>query len=175
VVNNVAANDVTASIRLLLRTESIPDVNLLRCPGVSRSVRGGIGYSYAAPFGATDEFRLTDTMKSDFAIMADLNPGVSTSVPYRASLLEYRAVNSRSHGGAGQNVLYSQGSVVWQVTPYAGMNNDQIYTTRGQSLPSGATQPTTSPATQPGNASGIFDLNALPFQEDDSFLLPVGP
>lgn len=171
------ANNVTASLWLLVREGYVKDASVLLCPsmnGVAPPVRPtgdfptreSLGYSYAAPFGATEQYRLTDVLKPEFALMADLNPGSASALPATAPRLNQARINSRSHRQAGQNVLYAYGAVQWQWTPYCGMNQDNIYTVRGER---GATQPTTLPASDPG----ADDLSILPSSEDDSFLLPA--
>jgi hypothetical protein len=110
---------------------------------------------------------LTDTLKSGFVLMADASPGAAAATVRRdAPPLEFAAANTPLHRRAGQNVLYSEGTVLWMPMPYCGMNNDNIYTVRGER---GSTQPTSQPST----ASGATDPAILPTAADDSFLLPA--
>jgi hypothetical protein len=175
---NGPANNVTGSLWLLVRGGYVADAAVFLCPS-RQDTRGAVDknagdfsgpdalhYSYASPFGVTDAYRLTDVLKPSFALMADVNPGHAHIVPKTAPLLEMSKVNSPNHRTAGQNVLYAYGSVEWQITPYCGMNNDNIYTVRGSR---GSTQPTSQPATE----SGVTDLTILPSAADDSFLLPT--
>jgi hypothetical protein len=47
------------------------------------------------------------------------------------------AVNSRNHGGAGQNVLYVGGNVRWCVRPTVGVDCDNIYVNRDDRIGAG--------------------------------------
>lgn len=173
-----AANNVTASLWLLVRGGYIADPAVFRCPSLGRASapadrqlldfpdRSNLGYSYAAPFGLVESFRLTDVLAADFVVLADLNPGTADAVGRDAPLLEMAGVNSRSHRRAGQNVLYAYGRAEWHITPYCGMNNDNIYTVRG-------TRGSTQPASQPATTRGTTDLTILPSAPDDTFALPT--
>lgn len=170
-------NSVTAALWLLVQRGYVKDTGIFLCPSAGGRAsevdpsasdftdRASLGYSYASPYGLTESYRLTDTLKPDFALVADLNPRAPPTVPQSAPLMELAAMNSRNHARAGQNVLYAYGAVEWQITPYCGMNQDNVYTVRGAR---GATQPTTVPA----RSEGSLDPAILPSAEDDSFLLP---
>jgi hypothetical protein len=99
-------------------------------------------------------------------VVADLNPGNSTQPsatiaptapragktvppPPPPSAEQYRQQNSNNHARRGQMVLFDNGSVEWFVTPFAGFNADNIY------------------STQKGT---IVDT---PAREDDAILLPT--
>ncbi|HRK29869.1 MAG TPA: type II secretion system protein [Tepidisphaeraceae bacterium] len=171
------ANNVTSSLWLLVRNGHAKSTTIFLCPSlggspapvsVDRTDFWGppeLGYSYATPFGQSESYRLTDTLKPQFVLMADRNPGCRSDIAADSPLLLLSTVNSLNHGQGGQNVLYAYGSVEWQITPYCGMNNDNIYTVRGAR---GATQPTTLPSKQ----SGVLDPVILPSVEDDTFLYP---
>jgi type II secretory pathway pseudopilin PulG len=172
-------NGVTKSLWLLVRGGYLVDGKVFLCPSGGTPAAtdrqrydfpGGesLGYSYASPFGLTEHYRLNDTLRPEFALMADSNPGGANAVARGAPLLDNERINSRNHRGAGQNVLYAYGAAEWQITPYSGMNNDNIYTVRGTR---GATQPTSQPSTD----AGVVDLTIRPGAPDDSFLLPVAP
>jgi len=150
------ANDVTAPIFLLLRAQKLPAVTLI-CPYDDVNVftpepadpqtrsnftdwKKNLGYSYANPYpsasAAEKDYRLSDRLPSDFAVMADLNPG---PVGYGGNLLSITAassaslkerINSENHEDEGQNVLYADGHVDWADTVFAGPNHDNIFTTR---------------------------------------------
>ena len=113
-------------------------------------------------------------MKSDVAIMADLNAGerypdscnvtvsnfyggIGPVKPTDTASLQ-RKSNSRNHRKDGQNVLYADGHVIWANTAFVGYNNDNIYTLAFD-------YPQTSPAGAPW-ASGKIKY------PHDSILLP---
>lgn len=152
----VAPSDVTASLWLLVRGRYVTDLNVFICPstrgradrltdGRGRPVAqedrsnfrspANLSYSYASPFSGFAGYMLnSDWLGGQFALMADLNPGkVAASVPYDASPLDLARANSHNHGQAGQNVLYADGSVEFETTPYCGVrppgadNGDNIY------------------------------------------------
>ena len=144
--SNVRPNDVTASLYLLVRggllgahrfvcpsTGDSPDLN----PAPQRANFTGarnLSYSYSSPFSAAAGYRLnTDLLKFDFAVLADKNPGTAANgPPYDAGPFHLARANSTNHGQAGQNVLYADGHVQFQPTPYAGVGDgavrDNIYT-----------------------------------------------
>lgn len=155
-VGGPVANDVSAPLFLLLRAQRFPASTLI-CPYDDVNVftpdpadpashanftdwKKNLGYSYANPYpsaaAAEKDYRLTDRLPVEFAIMADLNPGPA---PYGGNLLSVTArspspmqekINSANHENEGQNVLYSDGHVVWAPTVFAGPNEDNIFTTR---------------------------------------------
>jgi len=122
-------------------------------------------YSYICPFpsqGAMDAgFKLNYTLTSDFAIAADMNPGkVPTGTVGQQDAVdkvkptsprkEMQDGNSNNHNGDGQNVLYADGHVEFQNTPFVGMQRsltgssfrDNIYT-NGNTAGGGAFAPPT--------------------------------
>ena len=138
-------NDVTAALFLLARTQDMtPEVFV--CPSVrdaepwdfggggraARNVsnfpgRQFLSYSYANPYptpaAAKAGYQLTYSLTSDFAIVADMNPGApgATSAGPQSPRAAIAAANSRNHAGDGQNVLYADGHVEFQDTPFCGM------------------------------------------------------
>jgi prepilin-type processing-associated H-X9-DG protein len=93
-------------------------------------------------------------------IAADMNPGSDSlhQVNVRSTVEEQRLINSPNHGREGQNVLYGDGHVEFFLSPFAGVNRDNIYTFG----PSGANY-----ADSPGD--GIVGPSML---AQDSILLP---
>jgi prepilin-type processing-associated H-X9-DG protein len=89
-------------------------------------------------------FKLNYTLTSDFAIAGDMNPGEAggnpidsvSKVTAASARKEMSNANSNNHNGDGQNVLYADGHVEFQNTPFAGMQRgigtkgwrDNIYT-----------------------------------------------
>jgi prepilin-type processing-associated H-X9-DG protein len=150
-------NDVTAAWFLLLRTQDVTSEVFL-CPMSTETVRwdfGGkpqnrvsnfpgpqhLGYSfanpYASPAAVAAGFKWDYTLTSDFALAADMNPGPPAvlDVTPQSSRKETAAANSRNHNGEGQNVLYADGHVEFQNTPFCGMQRngppayrDNVYT-----------------------------------------------
>jgi len=138
------------------------------------SVMPNCTYSYIVPFPTTNArnagFKLNFTLTSDFAIAADINPGNggggsppdNIGVPYTAARKDMQNANSNNHNGDGENVLYADGHVEFQNTPYCGMQRpegykDNVYT---------AQNPVAS-----ANGSGM-NVGA-PNDEKDSCLMPT--
>ena len=151
------ANDVTAALFLLVRTQRLPP-EMLTCPyndvnqwqpdpardATGRSnftdYRHNLGYSYANPYpDAAAEgagYRLTARMNAATPVAADLNPGSGDTS------------NSRNHEGRGQNVLFADAHVDWTDSPLVGIARDNIFVNkRGQ-------------------------VNASPVDNSDAILLP---
>jgi prepilin-type N-terminal cleavage/methylation domain-containing protein/prepilin-type processing-associated H-X9-DG protein len=147
----VKPNDVTASLWLLVRGGYIKDTSVFICPSTDdrpdvlspgAAVHRGnfrspnnLSFSYACPFTDAYDFAFsTDRLPGGFALLADKNPGFQTDGtkvlgPRRdAPPFELATGNSPNHGQAGQNVLYADGHVEFQPTPYAGVGGDNIYT-----------------------------------------------
>jgi hypothetical protein len=187
--SNVRANDVTASLWLLVRGGYVPAGRFV-CPGTdaapdpagdvtSRSNFSGprhLSYSYTSPFSPAPSYRLnTDLLKNDFAVLADKSPGQGgdddvTGPGYQASPFQLARANSNNHGQAGQNVLYAVGNVHFQSTPYCGVGEgavrDNIYT-------AASTTPIPEGATPPVAANGFLARDIGPAWAGDSFLVPT--
>ena len=173
-------NDVTASLWLLVRGGYVKDTAIFICPSIGgskdtiRDVKargnfrhaGSLSYSYASPFSAAADYKLTETLPAAFAIMADKNPGVQPDVPFGAPAAEHARINSRNHRGAGENVLYAYGAVVFQWTPYCAINNDNIYTAQSKA------PPTTGQSLQ-STISGLVEHRIGPAAPSDSYLVPT--
>jgi len=93
-------------------------------------------YSYIVPFPSQTAmdagFKLNYTLTSDFAIAADINPGNAPKgtagqqdnikgVNPKSARKDMADGNSNNHNGDGQNVLYADGHVEFQNTPFCGM------------------------------------------------------
>ena len=190
----VQPNDVTASLWLLVRGAQVPGTEVFVCPStwdtpdplrVAARQRGNfagpehLSYSYAMPFSSMANYRLDDTLVSSFALLADLNPAAGgddgvVRVGYQAPPLELSAVNSPNHNRAGQNVLFSDGSVRWATTPYVGAGNDgadgtgtgdNIYTAL-------APEPLRQGEQPPANAPGYDGPTVGPAYQYDAYLVP---
>jgi prepilin-type processing-associated H-X9-DG protein len=193
----VAANDVTASLFLLMRLGYISygreiGLSMYVCPSSDdeadrltdaaghavtaaqrsnfRSPRN-LSYGYCSPFSSAPGFKMNgDWLAPTSAVMADKGPGGAdvTALDQDAPALEFRRANSRNHGGAGQNVLYGDGHVAFERTPYCGYYEsksgprDNIYT-------AAATAPTTAPMS---SMRGYFGRGFAPNGWGDSYLVP---
>ncbi len=81
-------------------------------------------------------FRHSPSAPAANAIAADRNDGIDrwkNSSP-DAPKADMEMMNSRNHGGKGQNVLFNDGHVSWCDNPFVGYNRDNIYT-RANSAP----------------------------------------
>jgi prepilin-type N-terminal cleavage/methylation domain-containing protein/prepilin-type processing-associated H-X9-DG protein len=156
----VGDNDVTAAIFLLIRTQDItPEVFV--CPnsdgekdtygsaaGASAANktsftnwRKNLSYSFANPYpdaaSVENGYKLNSITGAEFAIAADMNPGVGdgfdVTLPSKetASQALMQKANSRNHQGTGQNVLYGDGHAEFQQNPFCGSKRDNIYTVSG--------------------------------------------
>jgi prepilin-type processing-associated H-X9-DG protein len=195
----VAPNDVTASLWLLVRNDLVKDSIAFICPS-SNDARDPLldpdgnatlvtrrsnfrlprhlSYSYASPFSDAPGYRLDDARVHDFAVMADKSPGVSgvgdniLGPTAEAPADQLAAANSNNHGKAGQNVLFADGSVAFEPTPYCGAGRaegpgDNIYTAASDHpLAQGTTPPLIS-------AIGFWSHDIGPAWESDSYLVPT--
>ena len=126
-----------------------------------------LSYSYANPYpDATAQgagYRLNSSLSAEFAVAADVNPGVDgvngddvVTVDVSSPSSDMRNANSNNHDGDGQNVLYGDGHVEFQNTPFVGISKDNIYTTQTDvDVPTDDTDPT------------------VPLSANDSVLLPI--
>lgn len=96
-------------------------------------------YSFASPYAnwqdnsfgeEPSKYRLTPQLRGDFAIGADRNECIDRCASLKPtsdpSIL--KKMNSANHKAKGQNVLYNDGHVVWCISPFVGVNQDNIYT-----------------------------------------------
>jgi type II secretory pathway pseudopilin PulG len=202
----VQPNDVTASLWLLVRQGYIVDTRVLVCPSsgdtrdfmtdengrpVKPTERGNfrklsnLSYSYASPFSPVPGYRMNDTKRSEFVLLADKNPGpVAAQYPVDAPPLDLANTNSRNHGSVGQNVLFASGYVEFVRTPYSGVGRtkdpitNKILTPGDNIYTAIATGPTTHPATQPTSmpavpVRGYIGYTVYPANNDDSYLVPT--
>lgn len=186
--SQVKPNDVTASLWLLLRLNLLQDPGVFICPSsgestdpmvdaqwraVSARQRGNfrsaenLSYSYASPFSSAVDYRLNDTQPSEFAVVADKNPGLpdATAAGIESPPLEQAKGNSRNHNRAGQNVLYADGHVAFARTPYCGYGNDNIYTALTE-MPLEGAKP-------PAAGRGYLGPRIGPSWQADSYLVPT--
>jgi prepilin-type processing-associated H-X9-DG protein len=143
-----ADNDVTAAMFLLLRTQELTSAVFI-CPvdpaeawnydGVDVQQRSNfpgsafLSYSlqnpYPGPAAAKDGFKWNNTLKLDFAVAADMNPGTQDvlTVNLLSNAQQIQRANSPNHNLQGQNILYGDGHVEFQQTPFCGVEQDNVY------------------------------------------------
>ena len=155
----VAANDVTAALFLLIRTQDItPEVFVCPSSNVGKDDYGSVAgisaqskvsftdwrknlsYSLANPYpdaAAVEKgYKTNTTTGAEFAIAADMNGGVGggydvTAATERSSPQLMLKANSPNHQGQGQNVLYGDGHASFEQNPFVGTKRDNIYTVSG--------------------------------------------
>ena len=149
------ANDVTAPAYLLARETLLP-AEVFTCPAAYRhglaevadftdqTVRQAsnfdarIHYSYALanPYPGTaaeaagyNLNRRRRVLPPLFAVASDTNPGANDQPPTTQSLDRetVRLANSPNHQRDGQNVLRADGSVEFYLSPFVGVDFDNIY------------------------------------------------
>lgn len=191
----VEANDVTASLWLLVRYDLVKPGRFI-CPSTSdsrdpsteetgpqsaknRSNFSGashLSYSYASPFSSAPGYKMNDAVHvADFAVLADKNPGVggdsnAAGPAYNAPSLQLAKANSTNHNNVGQNVLYADGHVSFQYTPYCGVGQegkrDNIYTALSPIPLAPGQRP-------PVESNGVFGRDLSPAWTNDSYLVPA--
>lgn len=191
----IGANNVPASLFLLLRTQDIGS-EVFTCPSSNAtkddfnggantaqnrsnftSVQGNLSYSYANPYASTVAtgagYRLNTSLSPDFAVASDMNPGTSptnlnavTIVRSTSPSSQMRLGNSNNHDRDGQNILYGDGRVEFVQTPFSGVAKDNIFTT------SDTTTSTGGMGTQPWQLT-TTTIVASPVDANDSILLPT--
>ncbi len=115
-----------------------------------------ISYSFVSPYSSN----WNTNMKPGFIIAADENDGSNPMIIFKDIKEEESKANSTNHKKEGQYVLSIDASVSWEKSPYAGINNDNIYTAL------------------PDNYTGLHKdtpgiLSVRPRTKDDSVLIPV--
>lgn len=155
---DIGVNNIPASLFLLLRTQDMSSevftcpsatqskdefgggANSAANRSNFSSIQGNLSYSYANPFASTGAvgsgYRLNVSISPEFAAMADINPGTGpstalnnvTAVRSSSPSSTMRLGNSNNHDRDGQSVLYGDGRVEWQTSPFVGVNRDNIYT-----------------------------------------------
>jgi len=169
-----ASNDITAALFLLLRNQDLsPEV--FTCPSSNdekdnfgggtntsqtRSNFSGtnnLSYSIAHPYPDSNAvaagYKWNSTLGADFAIAGDWNSGtlngydVTLPKSDSAPAKEMAKANCFNHQGQGQNVMYGDGHVEWQQTPFVGRQKDNIYTVSGST--DGSIQTSTTASGRP--------------------------
>jgi len=139
-----------------------------------------LSYSMQCPFPSAQAvlagFKWNVTLDAAYAIASDMNPGdvgiggpqgkgtAPESVTTGSAPIDMQMGNSLNHNSEGQNVLYADGHVEWQSTPYAGENRgqnsntwlDNIYTVQTSNLAS---------------TGGV--VSGTPYDDRDAIMLPT--
>jgi prepilin-type N-terminal cleavage/methylation domain-containing protein len=192
--NNVTASfflilktqDITPDVFICPSTQNTRDFG----PGVTYGVQDvsnwtdvtqNISYSYNCPFPTTTAvaggWKFNNTLGSDFVMAADRNPGKGnpmtngntagtdvTKPSYNSGAKDMARGNSNNHGNEGEEVLYCDGHVEFQNTPFCGAqrvgepSRDNIYTAKDDGGATGV---------------GVIGLGQLPVDLYDAFLLPT--
>jgi prepilin-type N-terminal cleavage/methylation domain-containing protein/prepilin-type processing-associated H-X9-DG protein len=151
-----------------------------------------VSYSYCNPFPSATAlsagFKFNNTLSSDFALAADVNPGSQSISGNNGSVITVGPTdppaaqsngagqafgNTINHKNQGQNVLYGDGHVEFQTTCWCGSYRtggastvrDNIYTNG-----TGQTAGSNGGGKVPSDANG--DTNQAPQDQYDSVLLP---
>ena len=193
----VGNNSIGAAAFLLLRTQDMTSAVYV-CPSsnaeadsyTAGTTKGNIQFQsnfsdiqlncsysfqnmYPGSQAVDDGFRWTNTLKADYAIAGDQNPGKSGgavgTVLTNSSAKDQMIANSKNHQQQGQNVLYGDGHVEFAHTAFAGVNLDNIYTQGGIRQPNGEVKPINGTVDPTGAAA------QTPKNKDDSLLLPFAP
>lgn len=141
-------NDVTVPLYLLLRTQALGS-KVFVCPDTqdkpsesdvhktsnfadSTNLSYSIINAYPDKAAVDAGYRYENRIDASFAVAADKNPGGDAAKAAKEWTNEQlKKANSPNHNGDGQNVLYGDGHVAFEVTPLCGENNDNIYS-RGE-------------------------------------------
>ena len=91
-----------------------------------------LSYSFQNPYPAAsaDGWRWDATLGSDDPLAADQAPRTLAAVTYQSSTAEMKGANSPNHNRNGQNVMYADGHVDFEATPFMGVRDDFIYAGR---------------------------------------------
>ncbi|MCP4593214.1 MAG: prepilin-type N-terminal cleavage/methylation domain-containing protein [bacterium] len=93
-----------------------------------------ISFGYQVPFGPGLPHGYAG-LDTHMGMAADKGPYTDATIPIPPRSMsadtppaDWAPYNSRNHGGQGQNVLYLDGHVMFERTPLAGVERDNIYT-----------------------------------------------
>jgi len=139
--------DITADVFVCPSTNAVPDTcggagvgrpstaqNRANFTDVGKNLSYSMQNPYIDDWARLANYRYLGSISSEFAVAADMNPGTAggdddvTKPNATSSAALMKRANSNNHGGAGQNVLYSDGHVEFRTTPFAGVKGDNIFT-----------------------------------------------
>jgi prepilin-type processing-associated H-X9-DG protein len=184
------ANDVSAALFLLLRTEDIRPGAFV-CPSTKESAwdYGGranqarnwvnwpkeslakhLSYSYANPYPSKEAvakgYVLNSSLAAEFPVVADINSGADVLVKLilDSTPEQFRSANSPNHNREGQNVLFGDGHVDFENSVFCGISRDDIYTFGDSGI---------DPKTDEHRLTGGLGIVGSPVGAGDTVLLPV--
>jgi type II secretory pathway pseudopilin PulG len=113
--------------------------------------------------------RWTNTLRSEFAVAADMNPGGEglTKLTARSTAKALRDGNSLNHGKDGNVVLFGDFHVEFMQTPFCGADQDNIYTYGQSGLDKGGDGVI-------GSSTGVTDSILLPTVDQGKASKSVG-
>ena len=166
------------------RADSLTDAAGRSVPATSRSnFRSGnnLSYGYASPFSSAPQYVMNDTHLGDFVLLGDKGPPIERTGADAMSLisgpasnsppLAFTRLNSRNHDGAGENVLYADGSVRFVRTPYCG--GGRSATTAGDDSYTALAPKPLKGEEPPADGIGYWSPSIGPAWESDSYLVPI--
>ena len=166
--STVQPNDLTAGLFLLMRTQRLSPAVFV-CPyndatsfaADSADLAGrsnftdqkkNLAYSFADPYpsaaAVTAGYALTSRLSAAVPVGADKNPGRGEgtddvyAVTPSSTPSQMEEANSPNHEREGQNVLYADGHVTYESTPFVGVGHDNIYTAKDGTPPTVERSPT---------------------------------
>jgi prepilin-type N-terminal cleavage/methylation domain-containing protein len=191
--DQIGINNIPASLFLLARTQDIGS-EVFTCPSSNASkddfgggnntaqnrsnfsnIANNLSYSYSNPFpsgvAVGSGYRLNTSLSPDFAVMSDMNPGITgsgnsvISVRTASPSSQIKLGNSNNHDRDGQNILYGDGRVEFVSSPFSGVARDNIFTVSDATSSAGVTN--TAPILTTSTVVGS------PADSNDSVLLPT--
>jgi prepilin-type processing-associated H-X9-DG protein len=126
----------------------------------TNGIAKNLSYSYQNPYSDSyangSGFKFNSGVGAEFAMASDINPGVEgfsenggaggsndniLAVTNVSSAKDMKQGNSNNHDEDGQNILYGDGHVSFENTPFAGINKDNIFARRASSQPTFTSDP----------------------------------
>jgi len=170
----------SAGERAFSTANGTPMAQVSNFPAIPLNLTYSVQVMFPNNTASLSGFRWNNTLAADFAIAGDMNPGTTggsgsqldnvVAPDHSAPRTLMMAGNSNNHKKDGQNVLYGDGHVEFQSSPYSGSfrddvgYRDNIFTAdnaRGQS------------GSGVSHDKGFVSTTAFPQDQFDSVLLPT--